>query len=118
MSLKSFMEDAYQGKARAKRLESRRGDMVFSLEDLANRVGTRPARSEVEALAPSDEKLLGQLLAPEPDKMCQVLWGFLSSIAAERSPVPLRLPPGILPGWNCVRAPLSWKRPKITWASG
>jgi len=92
MSLKSFMEDAYQGKARAKRLESRRGDMVFSLEDLANRVGTRPARSEVEALAPSDEKLLGQLLAPEPDKMCQVLWGFLSSIAAERSPVPLRLP--------------------------
>ena len=92
MSMKRFMEDAYRGKARVKKLETRQGDMVFGLEDLADRVGTRPDRAEVEALAPADENLLGQLIAAEPGKKYQVLWGYLSSIAAERSPVPLRLP--------------------------
>ncbi|VVB68716.1 Molybdenum-containing formylmethanofuran dehydrogenase 1 subunit C [uncultured archaeon] len=92
MSLKRFMEDAYQGRARAKRLETRRGIMVFSLEDLADRIGTRPTRAEVEALAPADESLLGQLIAADPGKKYQILWGILSSIAAERSPVPVQLP--------------------------
>jgi len=92
MSLKRFMEDAYQGRARVKRLETRRGNMVFSLEDLADRIGTRPARAEVEALAPSDDGLLGQLIAADPGKKYQVLWGYLSSIAAERSPVSVQLP--------------------------
>ncbi len=92
MSLKHFMEDAYQGRARVKRLETRRGDLVFSLEDLADRIGTRPDRSEVEALAPADESLLCQLVAADPGKKYKILWGFLSSIAAERSPLPLRLP--------------------------
>jgi formylmethanofuran dehydrogenase subunit C len=93
MPLKSFMDDAYKGRTRAKRLETRRGEMVFSLEDLAERVGTRPSRAEVEALVPGDQTLLSQLLAsePEPKKMHQLLWGYLSSIAADTSPTPLKL---------------------------
>lgn len=91
MSLKSFMDDAYKGRTRAKRLETRRGEMVFSLEDLAERVGTKPSRSDVEALVPGDQMLLMQLLAQEPKKSHQLLWGYLSGIAADASPVPLKL---------------------------
>ena len=93
MSLKGFMDDAYRGRTRARRLETRRGEMVFSLEDLADRVGTKPSRAEVEALVPGDgdQTLLAQLLAQEPKKAHQILWGYLSSIAADASPVPLKL---------------------------
>jgi formylmethanofuran dehydrogenase subunit C len=91
MSLKGFMDDAYKGRTRAKRLETRRGEMVFSLEDLAERVGTKPSRSEVEALVPGEQTLLVQLLAQEPKKAHQVLWGCLSSIAADASPAPLKI---------------------------
>jgi len=98
MSLKSFMEDAYQGRARAKRLDTHQGDMIFGLEDLADRVGTKPDRADVEALVPADENLLCRLIAAKPGKKYQILWGYLSSIAAERSPVPLRLPAGDFAG--------------------
>lgn len=98
MSMKSFMEDAYQGKTRAKRLDTHQGDMVFGLEDLADRVGTKPSRADVEALVPADENLLGHLIAAKPDKKYQILWGYLSSIIAERSPVPLRLSAGDFAG--------------------
>lgn len=91
MSMKGFMDDAYRGRTRARRLETRRGEMVFSLEDLAERVGTKPSRSEVEALVPGDQALLAQLLAQEPKKTHRILWGYLSSIAADASPAPLRL---------------------------
>ena len=91
MSLKSFMDDAYKGRTRAKRLETRQGEMVFSLEDLAERVGTKPSRSDVEALVPGDQMLLMQLLAQEPKKPHQLLWGYLSGIAADASPMPLKL---------------------------
>jgi len=91
MSLKSFMEDAYQGKARAKRLESRRGDMVFSLEDLADLVGDKPTRAEIEALVPSDDDLLSKLISTEPSGKHQLLRGYLGSILAERSAGPLKL---------------------------
>lgn len=92
MKLGRFMDDAYQGKARARRLETRQGDMVFGLEDLADRVGERPSRAEVEALAPEDAALLARLIATDPGKKFQVIWGFLSSIAAERCHGPLILP--------------------------
>ncbi len=98
MSLKRFMEDAYRGKTRAKRLDTHHGDMIFGLEDLADRVGTKPSRADVEALFPDNDNLLGQLIAAKPDKKHRILWGYLSSIAAERSPVPLRLFPGDFAG--------------------
>ena len=40
-----------------------------------------------------DDFLLGQLIAPEPERKHQILWGYLSSIAAERSSEPMHLPP-------------------------
>ncbi len=90
MSMKRFMDEAYRGKARAKQLETRQGDLVFGLEDLADRVGLKPDREEVEALAPADPGLLAQLIAADPGKKYGIIWGFLSSIAAERSAGPLR----------------------------
>jgi formylmethanofuran dehydrogenase subunit C len=92
MSIKGFMDEAYQGKARSKRLETRRGDIVFGLEDLAERVGLKPSRQDVEALAPDDPGLLARLIAADPGKKYGMIWGILSSIAAERSAEPLRLP--------------------------
>lgn len=91
MSVKRFMDEAYRGKARAKRLETHQGDLVFGLEDLADRVGLKPGRAEVEALAPADPSLLDRLIASDPAKKYCMIWGILSSIAAERSAVPLRL---------------------------
>ena len=90
MKLFRFMNEAYPEKGR--RLKRHQGDMVFSLEDLASRVGTRPSRAEVEELICRDETVLGQLLWADPGKEYRLLWGYLSSIAAERSSEPLLLP--------------------------
>jgi formylmethanofuran dehydrogenase subunit C len=98
MKLKRFMDDAYKGRARTKRLETRKGDMVFGLEDLADRVGLKPSRAEVEDLAPSDESLLSRLISAYPGKKHEVIWGYLTAIAAERSLVPLRLSSGSFAG--------------------
>jgi formylmethanofuran dehydrogenase subunit C len=95
VSLKSFMNDAYQGVSSGRRLKTRRGSVIFSLEDLADRVGTRPARREVEELVAGEEDVLAQLIAGEPKGRHLQLWGYLSSIAAEHSPKPLELQ-----GWD------------------
>lgn len=92
MSMKGFMDEAYRGKARSKRLETRQGDIVFGLEDLAERVGLKPSRHDVETLAPDDPSLLDRLIASDPGRKYGMIWGILSSIAAERISEPLRLP--------------------------
>jgi formylmethanofuran dehydrogenase subunit C len=92
MKLAEFMDDAYQGLKRGRRLETRQGDTIFSLEDLADRVGTKPSRNAVEELVPRDMSTLIRLIDSDPGKTYQLLWGYLSSIAAERSPEPLHLP--------------------------
>ena len=92
MKLADFMDDAYQGLAKGRRLETRQRDMIFSLEDLADRVGTKPSRDAVEELVPDDKSMLDRLIGSDPGKKYQLLWGYLSSIAAERSPGPLQLP--------------------------
>lgn len=97
MKLKRFMDEAYGGRTSTKKLQTRQGQMIFSLEDLADRVGTRPSRPEVEALVPGDNGLLAQLIEAKPDRKHEMLWGFLGSILVERSPAPLRLAP-----WNFV----------------
>ncbi len=92
MKLADFMDDAYQGLSKGRRLETRHSDMIFSLEDLADRVGTKPSRNAVEELVPGDMSMLDRLIGSDPGKKYQLLWGYLSSIAAERSPGPLQLP--------------------------
>lgn len=94
MKLKRFMDDAYKGRARTKRLETRKGDLVFGLEDMADRVGFRPSKAEVEELAPTDETLLSRLISADPGKKHQMIWGYLTAIAAERCFEPLRLSAG------------------------
>lgn len=91
MKLKRFMDEAYQGKAQAKSLKTHRGDLVFGLEDLGDRVGTKPTRADVERLVPDDARQLDRLLAADPGKKYGMIWGYLSSIAAERRIEPLRL---------------------------
>jgi formylmethanofuran dehydrogenase subunit C len=93
MMLKRFMDEAYGEKGRSRRLNTRRGDQIFGLEDLADHVGQRPNRAMVEALVPADDPLLAQMVATDPGKEYAVIWGILSSIAAERSSTPLRLAP-------------------------
>jgi formylmethanofuran dehydrogenase subunit C len=92
MKLKRFMDDAYQGKARTKRLETGKRDLVFGLEDLADLVGLKPSKADVEELAPSDGAILSRLISADPGKKYQMIWGYLTAVAAERSSEPLRLP--------------------------
>lgn len=91
MKLARFMDEAYQGAAQSKKLKTRMGKMIFSLEDLADLVGDKPTRAEVEAQVPCDWDLLSKLISTEPARKHQLLWGYLGSILAERSAGPLQL---------------------------
>jgi formylmethanofuran dehydrogenase subunit C len=91
LNLKHFMDDAYQGKARCRRLDTRRGDMVFGLDDLCDRAGERPLKADIERLVPHDDRLILSLISAKPEKEHRMIWGLLTSISAERSTAPLRL---------------------------
>jgi formylmethanofuran dehydrogenase subunit C len=96
--LNSFMDQAYQGCERSRRLQTAQGDPIFSLEDLAERVGYRPGKALVEEMVAGDEKLALRLIDAEPKREHQLLWGYLTSIAAEHSHSPLRLAGGSFAG--------------------
>jgi formylmethanofuran dehydrogenase subunit C len=86
------MEAAYQGKARNKRLDTYSGEIIFGLDDLAERAGNNPTKEDIERLVPSDSKLLYRLISEDPGKKLLPLWGYLTSLAAERNLRPLNLP--------------------------
>ncbi|MFZ2471233.1 MAG: hypothetical protein WAW52_04745 [Methanothrix sp.] len=92
MKLVRFMDAAYQGKASGHRLKTRQGDMIFSLEDLADQIGEKPSRAEVEQFVPQDKNQLDLLISAHPAKRYGLLWGYLTSLAAERCNAPLMLP--------------------------
>lgn len=92
MKLMRFMDAAYQGKASGRRLNTRQGAMIFSLEDLADQVGEKPSRTAVEEFVPHDKNQLDLLISEDPGKRYALLWGYLSSIAAESCAEPLMLP--------------------------
>ncbi len=94
--LRRFMDDAYQGRARSKRLDTARGDIVFSLDDIAERLDDRPTKMDVEALLPQDSKLILNLISSDPGRKNKhkVIWGYLTSIAADRSGSPMRIKSG------------------------
>lgn len=98
MKLSCFMDQAYQGNVRKRKLERRRGELIFSLEDLAEKVGKKPGKEQVEQLVAGDEKLALRLISELPGRDHQVLWGYLTSIAAELSISPLRLDGGSFAG--------------------
>lgn len=86
------MDDAYGGKVRAKELDTHQGDIIFGLEDLADQAGKGSAKAEIESLVPRDIGLLLRLISEDVDKKHLPMWGYLTSIAAERSENPLHLP--------------------------
>jgi len=92
MKLSKFMDSAYQKKGSGRRLKTQKRDMIFSLEDLADRAGERPDRSTVEELVGEDRDQLELLISADPGKRYSRLWGLLSSLAAERCKTPLSLP--------------------------
>ena len=93
MLLKRFMDDAYGGKIRSKRLDTYKGGIVFGLDDLAERLGDRPSKPEVETLLPKDDKLLLSIISSDPGKKLRrkIIWGYLTSIAADHISSPLRI---------------------------
>lgn len=93
MKLSTFVNSAYQkeGSRPGRSLRTRREDLVFSLEDLADRVGVRAKRDAVEETISGDKSQLELLISATPEKEHSMLWGILSSIAAERSEGPLHL---------------------------
>ena len=92
MKLSSFMNSVYPEGNPSSRIKKSRKDMIFSLEDLADRIGERPDRARVEELVGGEASQIELLLSSQPDKRCALIWGYISSLAAERSPLPLRLP--------------------------
>ena len=92
MKLSSFMSSAYPEGNPSSRLKKSKKDMIFSLEDLADRIGERPDRARVEELVGGERTQIELLLSSQPDKRCAQIWGYISGLAAERSPLPLRLP--------------------------
>jgi len=102
------MGDAYGHKIRNKNLETSKGDVILGFEDLVDRAGGSPTRQDVESLAPTDTRLLLRLVSSKPEgrRECQV-WGYLTSIAAERSTEPLRLEPGDFAGMTLSRGTIT-----------
>ena len=96
MSLKRFMNDAYHGRARSRKLDTAKGDIVFGMDDLADRLGDRPSKKDVEMLLQKGDKLLMSLISSNPGKKNKhkVIWGYLTGIAADRSSSPLRIESG------------------------
>jgi len=94
MKLSRFMDEAYEGMAAAgpSRLKSQKKGLIFSLEDLAEQVGSRPVREDVEQLVRDDRGQMEMLLSSKPGKKYALLWGYLSGMAAEMSDGPLMLP--------------------------
>lgn len=86
------MNQAYQGKTRSKQLDTHKGEIIFSLDDLFEKTGKNPGKADVQRLMPTDGKLLSRLVSEDPGKRLSPLWGYLTSLAAERSTEPLKLP--------------------------
>jgi formylmethanofuran dehydrogenase subunit C len=103
VKLSCFMDRAYQGRLRMRKLETQKGDLIFSLEDLAEKVGRRPGKAQLEEVVAGDGKLAQRLISETPGREHQILWGYLTSIAAELSSSPLRLGRGSFAGQELSR---------------
>lgn len=109
MKLKGLMDEAYRGKVRGKkRLDERRGEFLLGFEDLVDRLKERPKREEVEALVPQDVESVRDLIisAFPGGRREEAIWGYLTSIAAERLPSPLVVQPRNYAGLELRRGKL------------
>ena len=92
MKLVGFMDAAYQGKDPGRKLKTGKRNLIFNLEDLADQIGEKPSRAEMERLVPRDKNQLDLLISAQPEKKHALLWGYITSLAAESSKAPLILP--------------------------
>lgn len=92
MKLVGFMDAAYQGKAPGRKLKTGKRNLIFNLEDLADQIGEKPSRAEVERLVPRDKNQLDLLISAQPGKKHALLWGYITCLAAECATAPLILP--------------------------
>jgi formylmethanofuran dehydrogenase subunit C len=92
MKLVRFMDAAYKGKTPVRKLKTGQNNLIFNLEDLADQVGKKPSRAEVERLVPRDQNQLDLLISAQPGKKHALLWGYITSLAAECAAAPLILP--------------------------
>lgn len=92
MKLVGFMDAAYQGNVPGRKLKTGRRNLIFNLEDLADQIGEKPSRAEVERLVPRDKNQLELLVSAQPGKKHALLWGYVTSLAAECATAPLILP--------------------------
>lgn len=92
MKLVGFMDAAYQGKAPGRKLKTGKKNLIFNLEDLADQIGEKPSRAEVERLVPRDKNQRELLISAQPGKKHALLWGYITSLAAECATAPLILP--------------------------
>ncbi|OPY53008.1 MAG: Tungsten-containing formylmethanofuran dehydrogenase 2 subunit C [Methanosaeta sp. PtaU1.Bin112] len=92
MKLVRFMDAAYQGKTPGRKLKTGERNLIFNLEDLADQIGEKPSRAEVQSLVPRDKNQLELLISDQPGKKHALLWGYITSLAAECATAPLILP--------------------------
>jgi len=92
MKLVGFMDAAYQRTAPGRKLKTGKRNLIFNLEDLADQIGEKPSRAEVESLVPRDKNQLDLLISSQPGKKHARLWGYITSLAAECATAPLILP--------------------------
>ena len=106
MSLKGFMEEAYGGQVRSRRLERRKGTVVLSLKEISDKLESRPEKVDVARLAPKGA-LLARLISLVPEgKREALIWGYLTSIAAEGSLEPVEVTGGDYAGLELARGRL------------
>jgi len=106
LSLKGFMEEAYGGQVRSRRLERRKGTVVLSLKEISDKLESRPEKVDVARLAPKGA-LLARLISLVPEgKREALIWGYLTSIAAEGSLEPVEVTGGDYAGLELARGRL------------
>lgn len=92
MKLMRFMDAAYQGNVPGRKLKTGQKNLIFNLEDLADQIGEKPSRAEVDRLVPRDKNQLDLLVSAQPGKKYALLWGYITSLAAECATAQLILP--------------------------
>jgi formylmethanofuran dehydrogenase subunit C len=95
LKLSRLMDQAYGQKARNRRLETKRGDPILGLEDLAGELSEKPTKADVARLVSGDEALMRMLISQRPKGRRNItVWGYITSLAAEAASGPLELATG------------------------
>jgi len=110
VKLSSFMESAYPEKRSSSRLKKSKKDVIFSLEDLADRIGERPDRASVEELVGEDESQIELLLSSQPNKRCAMIWAISPAWQRRGAHCRCIYRPWTTPAWSWRGEASFWKK--------